>query len=160
MDTVASISVSALRSALGTLRAPVIVDVRKPPAFDADPLMIASAIRRSHDAVAGWAGALPPGRDVIVYCVHGHEVSQGAARALAERGVPARYLEGGIEDWKATGAPTVRKLPDIGHGSTTATRWVTRERPKIDRIACPWLVRRFIDPFACLLYTSPSPRDS
>ena len=26
------------------------------------------------------------------------------------------------------------------------SRWVTRERPKIDRIACPWLIRRFIDP--------------
>jgi len=27
-------------------------------------------------------------------------------------------------------------------------KWVTRERPKIDRIACPWLIRRFIDPEA------------
>ncbi|HJS38822.1 MAG TPA: chromate resistance protein ChrB domain-containing protein [Burkholderiales bacterium] len=32
------------------------------------------------------------------------------------------------------------------------TRWVTRERPKVDRIACPWLVRRFIDPDAEFLY--------
>ena len=32
------------------------------------------------------------------------------------------------------------------------TRWVTRERPKIDRIACPWLIRRFIDPAAEILY--------
>jgi hypothetical protein len=31
-------------------------------------------------------------------------------------------------------------------------RWVTRERPKIDRIACPWLVARFIDPDAEFLY--------
>src|SRR6185437_16712328 len=31
-------------------------------------------------------------------------------------------------------------------------RWVTRERPKIDRIACPWLIRRFIDPEAEILY--------
>jgi hypothetical protein len=30
--------------------------------------------------------------------------------------------------------------------------WVTRERPKIDRIACPWLIRRFIDPRAEFLY--------
>jgi rhodanese-related sulfurtransferase len=155
MDTVTSISVSALRSAVGTPRAPLIVDVRKPPAFDADPLMIASAIRRSHDAVAGWAATLPSGRDVVAYCVHGHEVSQGAARALAERGVPARYLEGGMVDWQAAGAPTVRRLPDIGHGSTAATRWVTRERPKIDRIACPWLVRRFVDPLAAFDYVPP-----
>lgn len=30
--------------------------------------------------------------------------------------------------------------------------WVTRERPKVDRIACPWLIRRFIDPEAEFLY--------
>jgi hypothetical protein len=75
---------------------------------------------------------------VVVYCVHGHEVSQGVAKALG-----ARYLEGGIEHWdgerekKSAGAPT---------------RWVTRERPKVDRIACPWLIRRFIDPQAEFLY--------
>ncbi len=31
--------------------------------------------------------------------------------------------------------------------------WVTRERPKTDRIACPWLIRRFIDPDADIVYT-------
>ncbi len=31
-------------------------------------------------------------------------------------------------------------------------KWVTRERPKIDRIACPWLVRRFVEPEAEFLY--------
>ena len=31
-------------------------------------------------------------------------------------------------------------------------KWVTRERPKIDRIACPWLIRRFIDKDADILY--------
>ena len=34
----------------------------------------------------------------------------------------------------------------------THSKWVTRERPKIDRIACPWLIRRFIDPGAEFLY--------
>ena len=37
-------------------------------------------------------------------------------------------------------------------GDRRPTRWVTRERPKIDRIACPWLVLRFIDPKAEFLY--------
>ncbi|HSD55388.1 MAG TPA: chromate resistance protein ChrB domain-containing protein [Burkholderiales bacterium] len=49
----------------------------------------------------------------------------------------------------------MRKLPDIGHGSIAATRWVTRKRPKIDRIACPWLVRRFVDPLAAFDYVAP-----
>ena len=37
-------------------------------------------------------------------------------------------------------------------GQTVGTKWVTRERPKIDRIACPWLILRFIDPQAEFLY--------
>jgi rhodanese-related sulfurtransferase len=155
MDTVASISVPTLRSLVGTPRAPLVIDVRKPPAFDADPTMIASALRRPHDAVDAWASALARGRDVVVYCAHGHEVSQDAARTLAVRGVSARYLEGGIEGWKTAGAPIVRKAPDIGHGAAAPTRWVTRERPKIDRVACPWLVRRFVDPLAAFDYVPP-----
>ena len=31
-------------------------------------------------------------------------------------------------------------------------KWVTRERPKVDRIACPWLIKRFVDPDARFLY--------
>ena len=31
-------------------------------------------------------------------------------------------------------------------------QWVTRERPKVDRIACPWLIKRFVDPNAEFLY--------
>src|SRR6476661_4977312 len=32
------------------------------------------------------------------------------------------------------------------------SKWITRERPKIDRIACPWLIKRFIDTDAEILY--------
>ncbi len=35
-------------------------------------------------------------------------------------------------------------------------KWVTRERPKIDRLACPWLIKRFIDPDAQILYVAPA----
>jgi hypothetical protein len=35
-------------------------------------------------------------------------------------------------------------------------KWITRERPKIDRIACPWLIRRFVDPQAEFLYVPPA----
>ena len=31
-------------------------------------------------------------------------------------------------------------------------KWITRERPKIDRLACPWLIKRFIDPVAEIIY--------
>ena len=74
-----AIAPSALRGLLGTAAAPVVIDVRRAPAFDGDEFMIASAIRRLPEHVASWAAALPPGRNVVVYCVHGHEVSQGVA---------------------------------------------------------------------------------
>ncbi len=35
-------------------------------------------------------------------------------------------------------------------------KWVTRERPKTDRIACPWLIKRFIDPDAEIIYVPSS----
>jgi len=35
-------------------------------------------------------------------------------------------------------------------------KWVTRERPKIDRLACPWLIARFIDPAPEFLFVSPA----
>jgi hypothetical protein len=35
-------------------------------------------------------------------------------------------------------------------------KWITRARPKTDRIACPWLIRRFIDPSADIVYVAAS----
>src|SRR5262249_55219349 len=58
----------------------------------------------------------------------------------------AVFLDGGIAAWSDAGLPTRRTV------AATPGRWVTRERPKVDRIACPWLIRRFIDPDAEFLY--------
>jgi hypothetical protein len=97
--------------------------------------------------VGVWAATLPAASNVVVYCVHGHEVSRNTAAALAAAGLEARYLEGGLEEgWKAHDGPLDRKP------ANASTRWITRERPKIDRIACPWLIGRFIDPGAEFQY--------
>ena len=88
----------------------------------------------------------------IVYCVHGLEVSQQAAADLRSAGWDAVYLEGGIEGLVERALPTLRKRPDLGVTGEKPSRWITRERPKIDRIACPWLLRRFIDPGAQFFY--------
>jgi hypothetical protein len=108
--------------------------------------MAGGALRRAPEQAAAWAKTLSRESSVVVYCVHGHEVSQGAAKTLNEAGIAARYLDGGIEAWKAAGGKVDRKPRGA------ATRWVTRERPKIDRIACPWLIARFVDPGAEFLY--------
>ena len=153
MDTV-SIDSLSLYSHLGSARAPLVLDVRRQPAFDSDPGMIAGAVRPEGD-LAAFVAAHAGGREVVTYCVKGAEVGQDAACALANAGFNASYLEGGINAWRGASLPTLRKRPDwrVPGGS----RWITRERPKIDRIACPWLIRRFIDPLARFDYV-PAPR--
>jgi len=143
-----SISPDALYARLGSESAPIIVDVRRDVA-DADTL-VADAFHRSPDHVEQWRTDLPSGRQVITYCIHGREVSQGVAAALRLMGVEANFLEGGIADWTEQGRPTRRNI------GATPSKWVTREHPKIDRIACPWLIRRFIDPAAVFLFVAPA----
>jgi rhodanese-related sulfurtransferase len=137
----ASISAADLKQSLGSGAAPLLIDVRRNERFRESPYLMKGALRRDPAQVDEWKKTLPSGASVVVYCVHGHEVSQNVAKAIG-----ARFLEGGIEHWREDGGDTAVKP----QGS--ATRWVTRERPKIDRIACPWLVRRFIDPDAEFLY--------
>jgi superoxide dismutase, Fe-Mn family len=86
-----------------------IIDVRRSVRFADATTMLPRAIWRDPEHLADWAGELTAGQEVIVYCVFGHEVSQGAALALQSRGVNARYLEGGIEGWIAAGHQTVPK---------------------------------------------------
>ncbi len=139
-----------LGTALASREPPLVIDVRRQPAFVASTDMVRGALRRDPELVSTWSKTLPKAGRVVVYCVHGHEVSQKAAAALCGEGLAASYLEGGLEEgWKAAGGALDRK-PAGG-----STRWVTRERPKIDRIACPWLIARFIDPDAEFLYVPP-----
>jgi len=141
------ISPLALYARLGTEAAPVMVDVRRDADFAGAKMLVAGAFHRSPDAVEEWQTDLPNGRQVVSYCEHGREVSQGVAAALRRMGVEANFLEGGIADWVEQGLPTRRNI-----GPPAPSKWVTREHPKIDRIACPWLIRRFIDPNAEFIY--------
>jgi len=72
------------------------------------------------------------------------------AETLRQAGVEAVYLEGGIGGWKGLQLPTRRKHDE------SENKWVTREHPKIDRIACPWLISRFINPGAEFIYVPPN----
>ena len=137
----ASISAADLKQSLRSAQPPLVIDVRRRERFLESPYLIKGALRRDPAHVAQWQRTLPGGTSLVVYCVHGHEVSQNAAKTLG-----AKYLEGGIEHWKEDGGELAQKP------ANAPTRWVTRERPKIDRIACPWLIRRFIDPDAEFLY--------
>ncbi|HLI11746.1 MAG TPA: chromate resistance protein ChrB domain-containing protein [Alphaproteobacteria bacterium] len=149
MDDGISISLDKLNTWRGVFPPPLVIDLRRRAAYDEASAVIPGAIYRDPERLATWAPALELGRAIVVYCVRGHEVSQEAAAALRERGFVAGYLEGGIEAWAARGLPLAPKPP------VKPSLWVTRERPKIDRIACPWLIRRFIDADAQFLYVPP-----
>ena len=141
-----AISPADLRREISGANPPIVIDVRRRPAFLEADAMLSGALRREPDEARVWAKSLPAASAVVVYCVHGHEVSQAAAAALQETGIAARYLEGGLAGWKEAEGALDHK-PRNG-----STRWVTRERPKIDRIACPWLVARFVDRNADFIY--------
>lgn len=86
----ATITAAELKSALSGTNPPLVIDVRRPPAFHAASDMIAGALRRDPAAVLTWAQELPRVSSVVVYCVHGHEVSQNAAKTLRDLGIAAR----------------------------------------------------------------------
>jgi rhodanese-related sulfurtransferase len=135
------------------------LDVRTPEDAAADPRLVPGAIRRDWHAAPVWAPELAStlaGRTVTVLCQRGLKLSQGVAAWLRHAGARAESLEGGFEGWAAAGAPLVRtgRLPERDVQGLTV--WVTRGRPKVDRIACPWLLRRFVDPGAVFLFVAPA----
>ncbi|AEG03350.1 chromate resistance protein ChrB domain-containing protein [Sinorhizobium meliloti] len=150
-----SISSEKLARLVGTPKAPVVIDVRDDDDFAADHHLVPGSFHRGHVHVPQWAEEYRGGW-VVVLCKHGGKLSEGAAAWLRHAGAAAEILDGGIEAWRAAGLPLVpvASLPnsDPAGGSV----WVTRSRPKIDRIACPWLIRRFVDPRARFLYVTPA----
>jgi len=89
----------------------LLIDVRRAAAFDKASTMVAGARWCDPATVADWVGTLPADREIVVYCVHGHEVSQAAALRLRAAGLNARYLLGGFEAWQEAGRPVMAK-PD------------------------------------------------
>lgn len=149
-----SISVNDLFDRIGSADCPLILDVRRPTAFVEAKDLLPTARWRDPTKLAEWERHLPNAASIVVYCVGGREVSQTAAAKLRESGLDARYLAGGITAWREAGAPLVTRSPHTDAMDRAPSLWVTREWPKIDRIACPWLVRRFVDRAASFAYVA------
>lgn len=155
MSSPNSISVVKLAKLVGTSTAPAIIDVCIDEDFADDPRLIPGAFRHPFADVATLVDDLRGSR-VVVVCQKGLKLSQGAAAMLRSYGVIAEHLAGGNWAWREAAEPLVpaEKIPT--RCVDGATLWVTRHRPKVDRIACPWLIRRFIDPKARFLFVAPS----
>ena len=80
-----------------------LIDVRRHAARQSDGTEIAGAQWHDPAQWLDWKDDVAADRLTVLYCVHGHEVSQGLAAALCAMGVDARYLAGGIVAWKASG---------------------------------------------------------
>lgn len=153
MAALNAITPTQLSRLIGTPRAPVLIDIRTDADFSDDPRLIPGSIRCPHtelDAMSRLIGDDP----CVIICHKGKKLSQGVASWLRGMGKNAEHLEGGFEGWhEQREAPLVPQsiLPARIDGSTL---WVARQRPKIDRIACPWLIRRFVDRNARFLFVA------
>lgn len=144
------ISADKLKRLIGLPPGPLIVDVRG----SHDGLLLPASV--------AWPfghGPMPPvpaGRGIVVACEDGRAQSHGVAALLRQGGMAAEVLEGGIAGWAEAGFPLVPADALPRRDASGRTLWVTRARPKVDRIACPWLVRRFVDPLAVFLFVPPA----
>jgi rhodanese-related sulfurtransferase len=153
MPTPTMMSPAQLHRLAGQSDMPILVDVRTDEDVAANPRILPGSIRRDVRTISVW-GPGCAGRRVVVICQRGLELSQAAAAWLRHEGVDVESLEGGFEGWVALGGLLVP--PREANGRTIR---ITRAQPKVDRIACSWLIRRFIDPSAVFLFVAPAEVD-
>jgi rhodanese-related sulfurtransferase len=147
------ISPTDLWALIGTARAPQIVDARSADVFAAAAGLLPTAIGTAQPR--NWTAGLVRDRPVVISCKAGHGRSQLLAAVLREQGYDARVLAGGYAAWTDAGLPLVSKPALDRFAPSRPSQWVTRRRPKIDRLACPWLIRRFLDAEARILFVDP-----
>ena len=155
MPAYQEISVSQLSSLIGTPQCPVLIDVLIPEDIADEPWMIPGSTFIAHADVETLVPSMQ-GKRAGMICKKGKKLSQGSAAWLRHHGVEAEHLGGGSSAWFEEQMPHVplAKLPP--RDAQGRTVWVTRHRPKIDRFACPWLIRRFVDPDAVFLFVAPA----
>ena len=143
------ISPTNLMRLIGTPQCPVLIDVCMDEDFAEHPYLVPTAKRRDYADIAGIADKVA-GASAVIICQKGKKLSHGVAAQLRGKGIKAQVLAGGNHAWRDSA------LPRIPAKVIPGKIWVTRHRPKIDRIACPWLIRRFVDPDASFLFVPPA----
>ena len=149
------ISPHDLWASLGTADAPQLIDSRRREIYDASAGVIPTALWHDPTDRSHWWTALDRSRPVALACKAGHNLSQALANELRGQGYAASVVEGGYEGWTQAGLPLVAREAMQRFARTQPSLWVTRRRPKVDRVACPWLIRRFIDAQAKILFVDP-----
>lgn len=153
------ISVSQLARLVGTHKAPLLLDVRTTEDFDDDPRVLPAAIhcpypdimQQTESVVQRVGSSL-----AVVYCQKGLKISEGVAAALRAGGCRAEVLESGHFGWRDADQLMVNHASIENRNEAGQSVWVTRVRPKVDRIACAWLIKRFVDRDAQFLFVTGS----
>ncbi|RFO96665.1 sulfurtransferase [Rhodoferax lacus] len=84
-----------------------LLDVRRAQAFAASGVQITGAQWRDPALWLDWKDTIARDLPIVVYCAHGHEISQGLSATLQAMGAEVRHLEGGIAAWQAQGQAVV-----------------------------------------------------
>jgi rhodanese-related sulfurtransferase len=155
MPSPTEITATQLSRLIGLPGTPVLIDVRTDHEFKADPHLIPAAQRHPSTGAEAWCRRYA-GQPIVVVCQSGGTPSQAVAARLRHEGFEAQTLEDGYDAWRELRQPLVRasKIPPRDNEGRTV--WVTRARPKVVRVACPWLIRRFIDPRSVILFVPPA----
>ena len=153
------ISVNQLSRLVGTHTAPVVLDVRTEEDFADDPRTLPAALHFPFPDVTSQVESVVQSIGsvrAVVYCQKGLKISEGVAAALRASGCSAEVLESGHFGWRDAGLLLVNQSAIQNRNEVGQSVWVTRVRPKVDRIACAWLLRRFVDRNAQFLFVSGS----
>jgi rhodanese-related sulfurtransferase len=87
----------------------LVFDVRREADLALSSETVPGAIWKNPEKIDAWIDAVPRTQDVVIYCVRGGSVSNSVVDRLQAAGVKARYIEGGLEGYKAAGGKVAPK---------------------------------------------------
>lgn len=90
-------------------KAVMVLDVRRTNDVAADAVTLPGAQWKNPEQMAEWSKGLSKDKEVVIYCARGGSVSNSVLDHLLGQGFRARFIEGGIEAWKAAGGTTVAR---------------------------------------------------
>ncbi len=97
------LSISELVEWQAAGKAFTLLDVRRAAIRQADDAQIPGSQWLDPMALFTWKDTVPRDRPVVIYCAHGHEISQGCTATLRAMGLNARYLVDGFGGWRDAG---------------------------------------------------------
>ncbi|OZG74591.1 hypothetical protein BTA51_06225 [Hahella sp. CCB-MM4] len=148
------ISPEHLYHLIGTPWSPVLLDVRISEDIEDCPSIIPTSRLVSYTDVSTLLPYIG-NQSVIVYCQKGGKISQGAAAILRHQGIHAQSLTGGHLAWRDLDYPLTKLNKLNGTDPQAPSYWVCGTHPDPATLACIWLIRRWIDREAVMLFVEP-----